>query len=95
MMAVPTCSDIKKDYSRFFAEYLKDAHDFALLSEEEAHVLLTKGHLGRERFNGELYASTSIDFAPRINLQNPSQLIATFFVEPKGPLGLTLNFFTM
>jgi hypothetical protein len=65
MMAVPTCSDIKKDYSRFFAEYLKDAHDFALLSEEEAHILLTKGHLGRERFNGELYASTSIDFSSR------------------------------
>jgi len=63
MMTTEVAPDEKKNTTYFIAGYLKDAHDFALLSEEEAGTMLTKGHLARERFHGEAYASSYIDFS--------------------------------
>ncbi len=56
---------IKLEYSQFIAKYLIDAHDFALLSEEEAHTPLTKGHLGHEHFNEEAYGSVFVEFGSK------------------------------
>jgi len=63
MMTTGVAPDEKKNTTCFIAGYLKDAHDFALLSQEEAGTMLTKGHLARERFHGEAYASSYIDFS--------------------------------
>ena len=51
----------KKRYiAELVADYLRDAHDFALLSEEEENMFLTRGHLGRESFG--VHTSGCISF---------------------------------
>jgi len=62
MMTREVAPDEKKNTTGSIAGYLKDAHNLALLSEEAGTI--TKGHLARERFNGEAYASSYIDFSP-------------------------------
>ena len=51
----------KKSYAaEFVAECLRDAHDFALISEEEENAFLTKGYLARESFH--FHTTGCIDF---------------------------------
>jgi len=51
------------------AELFLKAHDFALFSEEEEGVSLTKGHLACEEFDASPYLSKLIDFKRLANLK--------------------------
>ncbi len=62
-MAIESTPTEKMTICCMVAEYFRSAHDFALLSEEEARGLLTKGHLACDGFDSETYASTTLDFS--------------------------------
>lgn len=65
-LMVARISDVnEREYMPFIADFLRHAHDFALLSDEEADALLTKGFLARERFNNDVYASKYINFSSK------------------------------
>lgn len=53
---------MKQKVSSYTSEFLLAAHDFALLSEEEADEYLSTGHLACESFDKEIYCMTYIDF---------------------------------
>lgn len=63
-MEANTSVDIKRSHGIFTADILKHAHDFALLSEEESQMQLTKGHLVRDQFSEDRYACV-IDFCSK------------------------------
>ena len=62
MIAEQASNGTKRRIAPFIAEYLRNAHDFAFLSEEEASARFTNGHLARESFTAEHFASSRIDF---------------------------------
>lgn len=61
-MTTDSSLETKRRMSKCASRLLTAAHDFALLSEEEHNMHLTKGHLAYDSFDNEVYCIPYIDF---------------------------------